>query len=287
MWAMLRPVEVVIRDEGFLLALSAGVVGALVAVAARRAGTELGAAGIATVATLVGLLLTGRGSSTLVGALALLAASGRLTARRATVWQIAGSAPGALLLVTAISSVVAPWMRIAAGGATILLAPSFGALDHRFPRLTGLLVAVSAVGVLGATPDTEHARALAGGSLGAAPVSADRRSRPGPAGAAAFAGLLAWTAAVDGFARPGAVVGALACAGVFALAPVVAWAGPPATVVTVVHLGLVGIASRVAGFEQGAWSALLIVLVAVVGATAVLGVAGSRARGQGRRGPSA
>jgi hypothetical protein len=157
------------------------------------------------------------------------------------------------------------------GVVTAALSPLMVEFDRRHPQVSNLLVAVSAVGILGATPDTEHARALAGGALGAAPLSFVRGAVPSVVGATTFAGLMTWTAATDGFGRPGAVVGALACAGVFALTPVVTRLSPSPVRLVAVHLGLVTVASRVAGFEDGAGPALLIVAAAFVIGTVALG----------------
>ncbi len=272
---------VLIRDRAFWVALGVGIVCTLLVAADRRRRLQVGTASVATVSTVAGLVATGRGSASLVGALALLAAGAWLTAGRAVAWQLGAAAPGAIALAAAIPADVIPtWVRVAGGGVTVVLSPLVCELDRRHPRLTGVLAAVSAFGVFGTTPDTEHARALAGGALGAAPGSADPRAVPGRAGAASLGGLVAWTVAVDGWARPGAVVGGFACVGVLALAPVLAWARPPTSAVLAVHLAVVAIASRVAGLEHAARSALVIAVVAYAGGIVVLRLAGARARGR-------
>ena len=113
---MLRPVGVVIRDEAFRISLGCGAAGALIVVAARRSAFRVGASSLACLATVAGLAATGRGSTTLYGALVLLAAGGWVTRGRAVAWQLGAAAPGAFVLATAISSDDPSWVRIAAGG---------------------------------------------------------------------------------------------------------------------------------------------------------------------------
>ena len=274
---MLRPVAALFRDHGFWAALGAGAIVSLVALVMRRTRHhfEVGSGGVATVATLIGLAATDRVSGRLVFALALLAAGGALTGRRGLGWRAVAAVPGAVIVGFAVPAAIPSWIRIAAGAGTAVLAPLFVELDRLHPRLTGLLATITAGGVYGTTPDTEHARALVGGTLSSAPLGADHRAAPGAAGAACLPGLVAWTAAVDGQARPGAVVGALACAGVFALAPVVRWSRVHSIVVVVIHIGVVAIASRVAGTEQSRSAAVAIVVVAYAGAVSVLAAARS------------
>jgi len=267
---MLRPVTVVLRDRAFWVALGVGVALVLGITAVAAARRRVGTGAVVTLGVVAGLLATGRAPASLIAGLALLAAGGGMAARRAAAWQVVAALPGAVVLGAGAASGRPPWVGVAAAAVTVLTAPLLAELDRRHPRWTGLLAAISAVGVFGTTPDTEHARALVGGALAGMLRSADPQAVSGAAGAASLAGMLAWTAAVDGFGRPGAVVGALGCVGVFALTPVVVRARDPALVVVAVHLGLVGLASRVAGFEHDAWSALAIVAVAFVAGAVVL-----------------
>jgi hypothetical protein len=281
---MLRPVSAVLRDHAFQVALAAGAALTLLVVAAGRWRRFPNSVWPAAAATIVGLLVTGRAPTMLLLALVLLGVGGRLTARGRRFVQVGAAAPGALLVAFAVTGHPASWMRIAVGVVTAALSPLMVEFDRRHPQVSNLLVAVSAVGILGTTPDTEHARALAGGSLGAAPLSLVRRAVPSVVGATTFAGLMTWTAATDGFGRPGAVVGALACTGVFALTPVVTRVRPSPARLVAVHLGLVAVASRVAGFEDGAGPALLIVAAVFVIGAAALGR--STRRNRDRRRPA-
>jgi hypothetical protein len=278
---MLRPVSVLLGDHAFWVALGAGTIMSVVALVMRRTRyrLEVGSGGVATLATVVGLAATDRLSGRIIIALALLALGGALTGQRGLAWRAIAGVPGAIVVASAVPEATATWIRVAAGIGTAVLAPLFVELDRLHPRLTGLLATITAGGVYGTAPDTEHARAFVGGTLSSAALGADPRAAPGPAGAASLPGLLAWTAAVDGRARPGAVVGALACAGVFALAPMVRWSRTHAIVVVAVHVGLVAIASRVAGLERSRSAAGAIVLLAYGGAVAVFAAArSSRAR---------
>jgi hypothetical protein len=271
---MLRAVTVLLSDRAFWVALGVGVALALAVTIVPPARRRVGTGAVVTLGVVTGLLASGRAPASLLAGLALLALGGGVTARRAAVWQFAACAPGAIILGAGAANGRPTWVGATAGVVTAVGGPLVAELDRRHPRLTGLLAAISAVGVFGATPDTEHARALVGGALAGILRSADRQATSGAAGAASLAGLLAWTAAVDGFGRPGAVVGALGCLGVFALVPVVVRARDPAWVVITVHLGLVAVASRVAGFENAARSALAIVVAAFVAAALVLWVLG-------------
>jgi hypothetical protein len=278
---MLRPVNALFRDHAFWAALGAGTVVSLVAFALRRTRDrfEIGSGGVATLATLIGFAATDRASVRLVAALALLVLGGALTGQRGFGWRAVAAVPGAIVVWSAVPAATPSWIRVAAGAGTAVLAPLFVELDRLHPRLTALLATITAGGVYGTAPDTEHARALVGGTLAAAPLGADPRAAAGSAGAASLAGLVAWTAAVDGQGRAGAVVGAMACAGVFALAPVVRWFRARTIVVVGVHIGVVLVASRVAGLEQGGGAAGAIVVLAYAGAVAILAAARStRAR---------
>jgi hypothetical protein len=93
--------------------------------------------------------------------------------------------------------------------------------------LTPVLLAVTVLGIYGTTPDTEHARVLAGVAL---PIALLGWPRPlaslGAAGSSVATALVSWTAVVDGLGRPGAVAGAIAGLGPHAPGHAVAAAGP-------------------------------------------------------------
>ncbi|HEV2311343.1 MAG TPA: hypothetical protein VGU73_12550 [Acidimicrobiia bacterium] len=276
---------VLLRDRAFWVALGVGAALALAVTSVAPARRRVGAGAVMTLGVVAGLLASSRAPASLLAGLALLAIGGGVTARRAEVWQIAAAVPGAVVLGASAASGRPTWVGVAAGAVTVGASPLLAELDRHAPRLTGLLAAISAGGVFGSTPDTEHARALVGGALAGILRSADPQAVSGAAGAASLAGMLTWTAAVDGYGRPGAVVGALGCVGVFALAPLVVRARDPAPVVVAVHLGLVGVSSRVAGFEHAAGSALVIVVAAFVAAAVALWLLRARDVGARRADP--
>ncbi len=92
---------------------------------------------------------------------------------------------------------------------------------HRERGLGPPLFALAAAGVYFTVPDTEHALLLIGAALPLAlsswPVPL---ARLGSGGAYAATGLLAWTAATDGIARPASIVGGMASLGLLVAEPV-------------------------------------------------------------------
>ena len=149
------------------------------------------------------------------------------------------------------------------------------------------MLAVTSLGVYLSTPDTEHAVVVLGVALAVGltgwPI---RAAAVGGAGGAAFVGLVAWLAATDGFARPGAVVGASACVGAFTFAPVLRRLRVPldrararsrvsvALLITVTHGLVVFACSRIAGLQQSGLAAAVLVgcfvAAAICALTAIL-----------------
>ena len=276
-----------VRAHGFLAALVAGlVVSALVAVLVRRRFTCLGYAFVVLLGTLVGFRVQHLLSAALVVALALLV-FGELLAGRVHSWwaSFVFAIPGALVLAAALPDDLSDRLHVGVVVATLLLGPLVVVSGRRDPRLVALLLAVSACGMYVCTPDTEHARALVGGALAAALLVLDRRL-PATIGLGALTGLFVWSAAIDGRARGGAFVGAVACLGVVLLMPLVGWRAPGRVAVVVavgVQLALVAYEARLAGFQDSAVGAALATVPAFVVAGAVLWAAGRRAsrpRGQ-------
>jgi hypothetical protein len=96
------------------------------------------------------------------------------------------------------------------------------------------------------------------------------------AGALVAAGLLVWMVATDGAARPGSIVGGLACLGVLAVEPPARRlagrrpGGPlPAPVLAAAHLVLVAVAARVVGRRETVAEALPLALLELAVALAV------------------
>jgi hypothetical protein len=167
-----------------------------------------------------------------------------------------------------------------------------------------VMYAISVVGVYFTVPDTERALVLLGVSLPLLllgwPVAL---ASLGTAGAYPAVGALAWMAAFEGVGRLTAIVGGVACLGLFVVEPLARliqlgaptafdalpprpWAVLP---VAAAHLALVFVASRVAGLRTGVSSAVAFaVMELVVGLAVLLLVDGEVARlrrDPGRRNP--
>lgn len=176
--------------------------------------------------------------------------------------------PGALLFATQVETSAPGWYAAAAAVAIVVGGALAAEFDLRYPRqgLGPPFVALAAAGVFATVPDTEHARALVA-AFGIVAVLGWplRLCRLGSAGALATLGLVAWVAGMDGFAREGSLVGALACVGLLVAEPAAMllartptrrglgflggewWTAIPAIGLQV---GAVYVASRVAGFRD-------------------------------------
>jgi hypothetical protein len=271
---MLRPVRVLLNEDGFLAAVLAGLVGgAVVVVLVRRGTTVLAYPFVAVVATLIGFRVGHRLSDLLVVAL-LLIAGGECLAAGAGSWaaRFAFLVPGALVLAASLPDGIASWLGTTTVVATAMLAPLVVALARRDPRVAAVLFAVAGVGLYACVPDTEHARTLLGALLAAGVLGLDP-ALPAAPGASAVTGLFVWTAVVGGQARPGSVVGAIACLGVLVIAPLAGWArvrsNAPVLLIGV-QVALVAFVSRVAGFRQSRSAAVALAIPALLIAFVIL-----------------
>jgi hypothetical protein len=290
------------RDEGFRAALVAGAVAVVavggLAVAFRHSvrGALLPVAGIAGVlAALIGLdRETGAvsGWTRLVLALIVLAAGGFATSVRR--WPlpvgVLAAVPGATLLAStpAVSDIDIAWVPSVAFVATALGAALVADFDRENARggLAPVLMAVTALGMYGALPDTEQAAALVGATV---PIVLLGWPKPlaslGAPGAFAMVGLVVWTASVGGRGRPGAIVGAIACLGVMLVEPLVRrlfLRRPPrpprspvslrVVLVAALHGGLALFISLSASREASATAALAIAAVAFTGVAIALAI---------------
>jgi hypothetical protein len=162
-----------------------------------------------------------------------------------------------------------------------------------------VLVAVSAAGIYATVPDTEQALVALGVAV---PLAALGWPLPlaalGRAGAFAATGVLLWVTATGGAGRASSVVGGVACLGLLAVEPLARrlqpghrsvlealpggrWRVPAATAV---HLGLVYLASRVAGLRPTVTQAALLAAAVLIGATLLALLAATRPpRGNRRR----
>jgi hypothetical protein len=271
-----------LHDEGFWTALVVALAGSiLVMVLHRRVwfarfGFEAGA--VAALAALVSFVITDREDMlSFVGLVAL--AFGVIMVRDMPArWSMVAAVPGAGVIAVVLGAPVPDWASVTCFLGIILVVPCAIEIDTGAPRLVPLLLATTAIGMWGTTPDTEHTRVLVGALLGAAVLAFDTRLRRGAGGTAVLIGIMVWAAIVDGYPRDGAVVGALACFGVVVLLPILRRARVPFTVlpvvvVLVVQTVVVVIASRVAGLETDAAPALLISAAAWAAAAVALRVA--------------
>jgi hypothetical protein len=297
-------------DPGFRQGIHAGIVALVVvlvaAVLVRRPSRwrdfVLPVAGIAiAVATLVALERTG-GRVLLshrleVGIVLLLVgpcAVALVLARWHGAWWVAAAGalaavPGAVEVgrAAALQSHV-PGMRTLVVVSTViggLLVADFDDANGR-AGLGPVLVVIAVLGMYGTLPDTEQTALLVGVVVPLAfvgwPVA---MARLGP-GAYATVGMLGWVAAVGGRGRPGSGVGAIACLGVMLGEPVARrlWRGAArvprspwawrAVALVLLQLGVVWVASRIAGFQTSTttagWQSLIALGVAVAGSAIVL-----------------
>ena len=199
--------------------------------------------------------------------------------------------PGAWALTSQGDLFEAEWIRWLVIAGTVVGGTLVADFDRRWrdAGFSPVLIAVSVVGVYVTVPDTEQALVLLGVSLPLMLLGwPSALAGLGSAGSYAAVGLLAWTAAAGGSARPSSIVGGVACLGLLAVEPLARAATPAASrvldaaagqwwgavVVGVSHLVLVFVASRVAGLQPGAGEAAVIVSVELclaVAATMTLG----------------
>ena len=293
--------EDLVRSDEFRDGLVGGVVALAVVLGvvwvARRSGRAgvLGLAGPAVVvAALVVLhpLAQSVLDARFVGGLVVLAVGANAT--RWLGWPLWIGAlavvPGAGLVATStdIADIELGWVRVVTFIAIVLGAALVPEFDRENARagLGPVLLPVTALGIYTTVPDTEQALVLVGVTV---PLALLGWPKPwaslGAAGAAATVGLVAWTASVGGSARPGAIVGAMACLGVMTLEPVVLLLfgrrRPPAptspwssgvVVVVALHIALVLFVSLAAGREISARAATGISAAGFAGAAVALAI---------------
>lgn len=213
--------------------------------------------------------------------------------------------PGALLIAATADLVDVGWVRFTVAGMIVLGGWCVASFDARWrsPPVAPALLVVSAVGIYFTVPDTEEAMVLLGVTAPLAllgwPLGLGAL---GTGGSFAATGLLCWTVAAGGYGRRSSIVGGLACLGLLVVEPVArlaagriwqarssgrGWSGAvTVAALSGAHLGLVFVASRVAGLRLTVGAALAIVAFeAALAVAAVLLVARLRRRPSTAIGP--
>ena len=224
----------------------------------------------------------------------VLAWAWRRARRGGVVATLAGLAPAAAGVGALAAAGVVPADRetglAPAAAVTAVLVAGALLADFDRCRRDGLalpLWAVTMAGVWATVPDVEAAVVVLGAALPPAllgwpgPLARGGLVTLGLAGSLASAGLLVWVVATDGAARPGSMVGGLACLGVLAVEPVarrLVGRGPggqplPPLPLATAHLALVAVAARVVGRRETVAEALPLAVAALAVALVVAVVA--------------
>jgi len=222
----------------------------------------------------------------LLAGLALLVLAGEMAYRTPNpkVFGCILGIPGAVLVGTATDFRGPGWIAPLVIVATIVGGTFAAEVDRRAARL-GLgpvLWLVTVFGVYVTVPDTELIRPLVGVALPLAVAGWPlRAARIGPGGVAAGVGLLMWVAGIEGYGRPGSIVGASGALGLLLVEPVgrrflvrrvTPWArrlsvGGFELGFVAAHMAVVAYATRVAGFaDDGGPATMLLVPGLVAGA---------------------
>ena len=240
-------------------------------IVAARVFTRQPSAGVAVaVATVAALTVSGETYVQLFLAVALLGVGGWLT-QKARGWDVVVLAIGGLVLVTAPQFPSRPIFQASCLAYLLMVGYTILDLERRRPHLASILMFTSIVGIFVTVPRTDEALILLGGA-GALIVHPTIKG----AGAFPLTGLAIWAAVIGGASRTGSIVGALACFGLLIIEPLDHWlrrrlADPgsspvdgmaPNRLLLSIHLLVVTMSSRVAGFREKSEPALVIALVA-------------------------
>ncbi|MGZ4675006.1 MAG: hypothetical protein ACXVJZ_12505 [Acidimicrobiia bacterium] len=200
--------------------------------------------------------------------------------------------PGALLVATATDlGAGGRWVTPLVVVTTTFGGPLAADVDRRAARvgLGPVLWLVTVIGVYATVPDTELVRPLVGVALPLALTGWPlRAARIGPGGAAAGTALLLWVAALQGYGRPGSIVGAAGALGLLLVEPLgrvvvrrrfqpwsralsVRWF---TLAFVAAHVVVVAYATRVAGFQADGGPALALLVPGLLGGAALGGFLG-------------
>jgi hypothetical protein len=195
--------------------------------------------------------------------------------------------PGAVVLATDADVTGFDWAKTLSIVAIVAASALIADYDD-YARPAGLapvLLAATAIGVYYTVPDTEEAVVLVGATL---PLVLLGFPFPfaslGRAGTFALVGAIVWVSCVDGRGRDTAIVGAIGCFGIMVLDPLLDRVLPerqerlvrpwswPLLAMAAIHVGLVAMASRVAGTSDSLSRAVVILVVSFVVAAVALSV---------------
>jgi hypothetical protein len=168
--------------------------------------------------------------------------------------------------------------------AACVTAAAVAARSHRLATVSdetyGVLLVVSVAGLYATVPEADRASCvLAGAAVFVAITLVLGRSLLDLPVIVVTAGFVGYLAAADGSTRPGAVVGGLACLGLFGV-PDLAPALRSREATVVVHVALVATASRLAGLRDSAAEAVAIVAISLLVAAHLAALSERRARMQ-------
>lgn len=221
----------------------------------------------------------------------ILAVAGLIsTTSRAPALVAVLAAAGAFELATMGGLPPVMWLRVLVVVVVPVAGMGMASFDRRWGNVGAgpVLFLLSIAGVYATVPETLHVSVVLGVAAPVAVLGLSRLARLGSAGAYALAGLLVWTAAIDGATRPSSIVAALGCLGLLIVDPVARrlaggrapWDAVPGrwrlVVLATVHAPLVALASRVAGMERTVGAATVVV-TATSGVALLASVAAARA----------
>jgi hypothetical protein len=275
------------HNSGFrramVVAIPFAIIACAVAMFVGRRGVAIAGYGVAA-AVLASVAVVDHapaGLGALFGACALLAAAGALVDHlpipRPT--RMLAFVPGALVVGVAVHE-----RDVASHAALAALVVFVACWWWAAPPASGwcaepALLAVTFAGIYVCVPETAVASVCLGGALPFVVTGWPLRALANGPGVPAVLGLVIWVAFVEGQGRPGAVVGAIGCVGLFALQPFVVRrrgaAHPgvdaiPPSATLLVHLLLVVWCARVAGLQQSAALAAVLACLGIATAVVVL-----------------
>jgi hypothetical protein len=271
-------------------ALGAACTAALVVVQWRwRRLRAVAAGGVLALVAAGEVVGTGNAPSSLVAALACLAAGGGVkvlfTGRYGGVPVATVAGASAVLAFGPGMNVPGPlWVRLTVAAATSVATAAIWSLERRWARLTLPLLLVTTAGIYACSPDTEQILILLGATVGVTAAGWWWGRGLGPLATPAVAGLLVWTVAVGGRGRHSSIIGGLGCLGLLVAAPLAArlarrspgdgtvgrlWPWPAVGAVAL-QLVVVAASARGGGLRPSTRDAIAVVVPLLAAATAVV-----------------